>query len=374
MSVDQKQPIRVAHVIGKLNYAGVEAVINNYYRNIDHTKYQFDFIIDADGSSEPSREIIDLGARYIVVPPYQQFGHHMNALIRLFRENQYQIVHSSMNALSVFSLCAAAIAKVPVRICHNHSTSAPGEGKRTLIKNTLRPFAKIFPTHLCACSQVAGEWLYGKRTMEKGQVTIFNNAIDTKKYAFNPEIRKAVRAEFGFDQDTFVIGHVGRFCYQKNQEYLLDVFAEVHRNYPKSVLMMVGIGETQDKIRGIIHSLGLDEFVMITGARSDADRLYQAMDVFVLPSRYEGLPVVGVEAQCAGLPCFFSDQITNETLIIPEAQMLSPNDLPCNWAQEILKAKDKTRRNTVHEIAQAGFEITSAAKKLEKYYDNCLFS
>ena len=160
--------------------------------------------------------------------------------------------------------------------------------------------------------------------------------------------------------------------YLKNSKlYLVDVFAEVHRIYPKSVLMMVGIGETQDKIRGIIHSLGLDEFVMITGARSDADRLYQAMDVFVLPSRYEGLPVVGVEAQCAGLPCFFSDQITNETLIIPEAQMLSPNDLPCNWAQEILKAKDKTRRNTVHEIAQAGFEITSAAKKLEKYYDNC---
>ena len=370
MTDDQKQPIRVAHVIGKLNYAGVEAVINNYYRYIDRTKYQFDFIIDSDGNCEPSREMANLGARYFVVPPYQQqFDRHMNALIRLFRENQYQIVHSSMNALSVFSLCAAAIVKVPVRICHNHSTSAPGERKRNLIKNTLRPFAKIFPTHLCACSRVAGEWLYGKRTMEKGKVTIFNNAIDTKKYAFNPEIRKAVRAEFGFEQDTFVIGHVGRFCYQKNQEYLVDIFSELHRNYPKSILMMVGIGETQEKIK--IHSLGLDESVMITGARSDAERLYQAMDVFVLPSRYEGLPVVGIEAQCAGLPCFFSDQITNETLIIPEAQMLSPDDLPGNWAKEILKAKDKPRRNTIHEITQAGFDITSAAKKLENYYDNC---
>ena len=294
----------------------------------------------------------------------------MDALIRLFQENQYQIVHSNMNALSVFSLSAAAIAKVPVRICHNHSTSAPGEGMKNLIKHSLRPFAKVFPTHLCACCLAAGEWLYGKRTMEKGIVTIINNAIDTKKYAFDPYVRKEVRDELGFDQDTFVIGHVGRFCYQKNQEFLIDIFDEIHRKDPKAVLLLIGIGETQEKIRKKIHSLGLDGSVLITGARSDVDRLYQAMDVFVLPSHYEGLAVACIEAQCAGLPVIVSNAITQEVNITDRIQFLSLAS-SSEWCDAICSKRSYDRKPLSIPFDPA-YDINLQARKLEAYYDQVL--
>ena len=194
MSTENKsEPIRIAHVIGKLYAGGVESVIYNYYRHIDRTKYQFDFIIDADSKIDPPQEIMDLGARFYVVPPYQKLPQYMKELVRLFRENRYQIVHSSMNSLAVFSLCAAWIAGVPIRICHNHSRPGKGETKRNILKYSLRPFSKLFPTHLCACSRMAGEWLFGKRAMKRGKVTIFNNAIETEKFAFDPVVRNEVR-------------------------------------------------------------------------------------------------------------------------------------------------------------------------------------
>ena len=361
-------PIRVAQVIGKLKAAGVESVINNYYRHIDHNKYQFDYIIDSDSECEPPQELINMGARYYEVPPYQKLPQYMSALVKLFRENHYQIVHSNMNSLAVFSLCAAKIAGVPARICHSHSTAAPGETKKNILKYLLRPFAKVFPTHLCACSKLAGEWLYGKHAMEQGKVTIFNNAIDTKKFAFDPDVRVKVRKKFGLDEDAYVIGHVGRFCYQKNQEFLIDVFAEVHQQNPKAVLMLVGIGETVEMIREKVSHLGLSDSIIFTGARNDVHRLYQAMDIFVLPSRYEGLPVVGIEAQSAGLPVIFSDLITPEAKASPSVRFL-PIDSSQVWADEIRNTKSEIRN---HDAIDQKFNISVESSKLLSYYDKIL--
>ena len=224
---NESGPIRVAHVIGKLNAAGVEAVVNNYYRNIDHTKYQFDFIIDSDGACQPPQELIDMGARYYVVPPYQKLFQHIKALIKLFKENNYKIVHSGMNTLAPISMYCAWRAGIPVRINHNHSTAGKGEIKKNIMKYCLRPFAKCFATHYAACSRFAGEWLFGKKMVESGKVTIFNNAIDIEKFKFNEKVRTEVRNKLGIE-DKFVIGHVGRFEYQKNHEFLIDVFKTLH--------------------------------------------------------------------------------------------------------------------------------------------------
>lgn len=363
---NKKEPIRVAHVIGKLYAGGVESVIYNYYRHIDRTKYQFDFIIDADSKIDPPQEIIDLGARFYTVPPYQKLPQYMKELIRLFRENQYQIVHSSMNSLAVFSLCAAWIAGVPVRICHNHSTSAPGETKKNILKYMLRPFAKIFPTHLCACSRLAGEWLFGKRAMKQGRVTIFNNAIETEKFAFDPVVRDEVRKEFGIE-DKFVIGHVGRFCFQKNQEFLIDVFAQVHKDNSKAVLMLVGIGETQQMIRDRVEILRLSDAVIFTGTRSDVNRLYQAMDVFVFPSRYEGLGIAAVEAQCAGLTVIVSDCVPKEAKASKNILFLKLEN-PLSWVDAIdnITSSDRTAPIDVR------LDIKFEASKLQYYYDFAL--
>ena len=365
------KPIRVAHVIGKLNAAGVEAVVNNYYRNIDHSKYQFDYYIDADSNCEPPQELINMGARYFVIPPYQKLFQHIKVLTRLFKENEYQIVHSGMNTLAPISMYCAWKAGVPIRINHNHSTAGKGETKKNILKYCLRPFAKCFATDYCACSEYAGEWLFGKRMMKQGKVTVFKNAIDLDKFKYDEEVRTEVRKELGIT-DKFVVGHVGRFCYQKNHDFLVDVFNEVHKENKKSVLLLVGIGELQDKIKEKVRQLGLTESVIFLNARKDVHRLYQAMDVFVLPSRYEGLPVVGVEAQASGLPCVISDQMTKETVIIKETKVQSLFDGVDSWCKAILICKSNNRRCTKDDLTASGFDIKNESRTLESYYDKLL--
>ena len=247
--------VRVAQVVGKMNNAGVEAVVMNYYRHIDRSKIQFDFIVDEDSTYIPREEIESLDGRVYTVPPYQKLGKYISALKNLFKENHYKIVHSHINTLSVFPLYAAKKAGVPVRIAHSHSTAAPGEWKKDIVKYMLRPFAKVYATHYAACSKYAGEWLFGQKSMERGEVSIFNNAIDLGKFKYDEKVRNEVRKEIGLE-GKFVIGHVGRFCYQKNQEFLIDVFEEIYKRNPDAVLILVGDGPDRKKIEEKVKRLG----------------------------------------------------------------------------------------------------------------------
>ena len=355
--------MREAHVVGKMNNAGVEAVVMNYYRHIDRSKIQFDFIVDEDSTHIPREEIESLGGRIFIVPPYQKLNKYIPALIKLFKENKNKIVHSHINTLSVFPLYAAKKAGVPVRIAHSHSTAAPGEWKKNILKYTLRPFAKVYATHYAACSRYAGECLFGKRSMERGEVTIFNNAIDLDKFKYDENVRNEVRKELGLE-GKFVIGHVGRFCYQKNQEFLIDVFEEVYKQNSNAVLMLVGDGPDKEKIEEKVKNSYVSDCVLILGNRNDTDRLYQAMDVFVLPSRYEGLPVVGVEAQAAGLPCVLSDKMTEETKMTGNAEFQSIESDSKIWTLTILK---KQNNRNVNGLPQK-FDINCQAVNLENFY------
>ena len=364
--------VRVAHIIGKLNAGGVESVICNYYRHIDRSRFQFDFYFDADSVCRPRQELIGMGARYLAVPPCQRLPQYISTLTRLFRENQYQIVHSSMNTLSVFSLFAAWRAGVPVRICHNHSAgTGRGEAAKNLMKYALRPFAKAFATNYCACSERAGAWLFGRRSMERGEVTVFNNAIDAERFRFDPKVRAAVRRELDLD-GKFVVGHVGRFCPPKNHSFLLDVFAKVRAQRRDAVLLLVGDGDLAQAARDKARRLGLGAGVRFLGVRHDVDRLYQAMDVFALPSLYEGLPVVGVEAQAAGLPCVLSDAVTKETKLTDHVQFVPLNGKLEQWAGAILDCARLDRRDSSEEICRRGFDIALCAMELEKFYCSAL--
>ena len=358
------EPMRIAQIMGKMDNGGVEAVIMNYYRNIDRSKVQFDFIVDSDSKFIPRDEIESLGGRIYIVPPYQKLGKYIPALVKLFKQNNYQIVHSNINTLSVFPLFAAKKAGVPIRIAHSHSTAAKGETKKNILKYILRPFSKVFATHYVACSEYAGEWLFGKKATVSGKVTIFNNAIDLNKFKFDENVRNEVRKELGIE-DKFVIGHVGRFCFQKNQEFLIDIFEEVHRRDPNSVLLLIGDGEDREKIENRIKNM---YGVFLLGNRTDVDRLYQAMDVFVLPSQYEGLPVVGVEAQASGLPCILSDRMTSETKMSTNVCFLSIDKGVRIWTDEILKHKNNDRKKTADDIRENGFDISQQGNKLVDYY------
>ena len=360
-----EKPIRIAHVIGKLNAAGVEAAVNNYYRHIDHNKYQFDYFVDSDGECDPPQDIIDMGARYYVIPPYQKLFQHINTLTKLFGENEYKIVHSGMNTLAPISMYCAWRAGVPIRINHNHSTAGRGETKKNILKYLLRPFSKCFSTHYAACSKYAGEWLFGKKMVEDGEVTIFYNAIKVEDYTFDSNVRDQVRKELKID-DKFVIGHVGRFCYQKNQEFLIDVFRKVHDINPSSVLLLVGIGEQQKQIIEKVKELSLTGSVLFLGARKDVNRLYQAMDCFAFPSRYEGLGMVAVEAQCSGLQVIASKSVPLDAMVSDHIRFID-FDID-SWVRAINSLGIYDRNIQIDEK----YNIKIEAKKMEDFYSEAL--
>lgn len=365
----KKEPIRIAQIMGKWVGGGVEAVVMNYYRHIDREKIQFDFICDDDSTCIPKEEIESLGGKVILIPPYQKVLKYHKELKKILKDGQYKIVHSHINALSVFSLWAAKSAKVPVRIAHSHSTSNKKEWKKTLLKNLLRPFSKVFATDYFCCSELAGRWLFGNKTYDKGKVYLLNNAIDVDKFKYNEKVRKQKRKELNIKDNQLVIGHIGRFVQQKNHEFLIDIFNEIHKQNKNTILLLAGDGPLKEEIKIKVKELGLEKNVQFLGQRNDANELYQAFDAFVLPSLYEGLPVVGVEAQAAGLPCFFSTDMTKETKVLETTMFISTDTSAKEWAKAIFKdAKKYKKHDTKEEVSKCCFNIDIEAEKLEKKY------
>lgn len=367
--VKQKEPIRIAHIVGKWLGGGVEAVIMNYYRHIDRSKIQFDFICDSDSTNIPYEEIEKLGGKVIIVPPYQKVFKYIKELIKIFKENNYKIVHSHINTLSVFPLYAAKKAGVSVRIAHSHSTTNKKEWKKNLMKLVLRPFSKVFATDYFACSELAGRWLFGDKTFDEGKVYVLNNAIDLDKFKYDEKIRKSKRKELGIKDNEIVIGHIGRFVEQKNHRGLIDIFNEIHKLNNETVLILAGQGPLMEEMQEKVKSLDLENSVKFLGQRSDANELYQAFDVFLLPSLYEGLPVVGVEAQAAGLLCILSDDMTKETKVLETTEFLSLYTSPEVWANVVLQSYENyKRKDTIDEITKNNFNIKKEASKLENKY------
>lgn len=366
-----EEPIRVASVIGRYIGGGVEAVTINYYRNIDKNKVQLDFICDEDSTNIPYEEIERMGGKVIIIPSYSKPFKYHKALKRVLKEGNYKIIHSNINTLSVFSLFAAKCAGVPVRIAHSHSTTNKKEKKKNLMKQILRPFSKVFATDYMCCSELAGRWLFGNKEYDKGNVYLLNNAIDLDKFKYNESLRKKQRKELGIKDDTLVIGHIGRFVAQKNHDFLIDIFNEIHKKNNNSILLLAGQGPLMEDIKNKVKELNLDDNVKFLGQRNDANELYQAFDVFLLPSLYEGLPVVGVEAQAAGLLCYLSDDMTKETKVLDITKFMSLNNTPEEWADNILDDVKKYKRiDTSKEMTAKNFNIKEEAKKLEEYYLN----
>ena len=362
------EPIRVAQMMTDMNYGGVEMVVMNYYRHIDRTKVQFDFFA-LEGSAVPQREEIErLGGRVYIVPKYTHLSAYEKEIIQVFKQNQYKIVHSHMNTLSVFSLWGAKKAGIPNRIAHNHSTAGKGETKKNIIKYALRPFAKIYPTKLCACSRYAGEWLYGKNA----EFQVFNNAIDLSRYSYDPQKAAAVRKELGLE-DKFVVGHIGRFCYQKNHDFLIDIFNELHKQRQEAVLLLIGEGELEQDIRNKVKELGLTDSVRFMGKQKDTSEFYQAMDCFVLPSRYEGLGVVAIEAQACSVPVICSTAVPKDAKITSSVRFIGLDESCSNWADCVLDViKTQVKRNKREEVRKAGYDIEVEAQKLTDFYEELL--
>ncbi|WEV69115.1 glycosyltransferase family 1 protein [Bifidobacterium sp. ESL0775] len=369
-----KSPIRVMQVMGHMVGGGVEATIMNHYRFIDRSRVQFDFVIDSDSTLVPREEIESLGGRVFVVPPYKHLPQYMQACERLFRQEKPDIVHSNINALSVFPLAAAKKAGIEVRIAHSHSTANPKEHVKTIAKDILRPFSKVFPTDLAACSDDSAKWLFGEKAFREGRIHIIKNAIDLDKYKFDPLVRADMRRSLGVADDQLVIGQVGRFCFQKNQLFTIDVFARFIRMHPDALLVLVGDGELRGQIQQKIEALCLDDKVRILGHRDDVDMLYQAFDILMFPSNYEGLPLTAIEAQIADLPVVMSTKVSKEATII--SRLVDRVNLSCSskqWANECQKICDKSSEHirgdiVLSEFFKFGYDLRQSALDLERWY------
>lgn len=369
----KKDVVKIGMIMGKWVGGGVESVIMNYYRNIDRNKFQFDFICDSDSTDIPYDEIEKLGGRVIIVPPYQKLFSYLKELESIFKENNYKIVHSNINTLSVFPLYVAKKAGIPVRIAHSHSTTSPKEFKRNLLKNILKLFSKTFATDYFACSELAGRFQFGNKAFDEGKVTIINNAIDLEKYKYDEELRMKKRQELGISENTLVIGHIGRFVTVKNHSYLIDIFNEIQKLNNDSILLLAGQGPLENNIKSKVKELHLENKVKFLGQRSDVNELYQVFDVFLLPSLYEGLPVVGVEAQATGNFCILSDKMTKETKITDTTIFINIENDPIKWANKVINiSKLYHKKDVTEEITNTGFNIKKEAHKLEEEYEELL--
>lgn len=360
--------IRILQIVTTMNRGGLETMLMNYYRNIDRNQIQFDFLVHRDCESDYDQEIKNLGGKIYHMPKLVPWSkNYRKKLKEFFREHpEYKIVHVHQDCLSSVALQCAKECGIPVRIAHSHSSSQDKNLKYLIKRYYMKKIPK-YATYLFACSKTAGDWMF-----DGHRYHIIHNAIDVKKYDYNKETALEVRRQYHLKDSNIVVGHVGRFNIVKNHDFLIDIFTECLKINDKCRLLLVGDGEERKKIEQKVKELGIQDKVIFTGVRSDVEKLMQAMDIFVFPSVYEGLPVTMVEAQEAGLPCVISDQVSEECMITKNlVTRISLRVSPQKWARVILKNSQMGREDHSEEVRQAGYDINSEARKLQRFYLRC---
>lgn len=368
------EPVRVLHMLHSMNRGGAETMIMNYYRHIDRKKVQFDFLLTFQGKSDYEEEILALGGKIFHITPLtiKTMRAYLKDIERFLKEHpEYRIVHSHNSSKSVFPLRIAKKCGVPVRVSHSHNMFLGNSicSPKEILRKVLREPLKKVSTHNFACSKDAAIWLYGEKNWEEGKVKVLPNAIDVTNFSYNMDIRCAHRKQFNLE-NAFVVGHVGRFQKQKNHVFLLDIFAEIAKKQSNAYLVLVGDGPLRESMQKKAERLGITDRIIFTGVRGDVPELMQMMDTFVFPSLFEGLGIVLVEAQAAGLPCFTSKNVVPEEVKATKLlQFVSLDENAEHWANAVLKDKDKfIRADRTEEVKKAGYGIVEAAKKLQKFY------
>ena len=358
--MEKRKKIRVLQIVPNMRSAGIENFIMNLYRNIDLEKVQFDFLVHNKEKKDFDEEIEKMGGKIyrLSYKDDKNIFKYIRDLNRFFKEHkEYEIVHGQMQSMMPLYLYIAKKNGVPIRIAHAHNSHYEKSMKGILLHFFSR-FSKKYATDLWACSKNSGEYLFGKRKFE-----IIHNAIDMDKFQYNEEVREKVREKEGL-KEKFVIGHIGRFELQKNHEFLIDIFYELQKLMPNAVLLCFGCGGRQEQIKEKVKRLHIENKVYFKGVVSNTEEYYQGMDCFLLPSKYEGLPLVGVEAQVSGLPCFFSSTITKELELSKTAYFLDLALSPLEWAKFIQK-NDKVIRKTNYIDS---YDLCKESRRIAKKY------
>lgn len=361
----KRRPIRILQCVSNMDRAGIETMLMNFYRNMDRDKIQFDFLCNKSKPGDYDKEINMLGGKIYISPglnPFKWFK-YQKYMKELFKNHpEYKIIHCQNEAMGFPALYAAKKNGIPVRIAHSHNTVTRKDFKWP-IKILYKYLLRLVATDYVACSHAAGKYLFGK------DVKVINNAIDSEKFIYNETVRKKIRKQYDIE-NKFVIGHVGRFEPQKNHEFLIKLFNEYQKQDSTAVLLLIGTGSLENHIRDLVHKLNLQDKVIFTGSIPNVNEMYQAMDMFILPSFHEGLPVVGIEAQAAGLKCIFANTITKEVKITENTQFLSLKSDIIYWIKAINDCKNYKRKNMQKILVKEGYDIKNTAKNLEAFYFN----
>ena len=362
--------IHILQSVSNMDRGGIESMLMNYYRHLDRTRFQFDFLVNKKKPGFFDDEIRALGGRIFQSPGVapQSYPAYRRSMQQLLAQHpEIKVLHAHNEAMELYALKGAEKAGLQVRIAHAHNIWIVRD-----YKWPLKMFCKrLLPgaaTHLWACGRDAGIYYFGKAVWEhRGQ--IIPNAIEPETFRFDSAVRAEMRARYGLE-DRVVLGHVGRFDVRKNHERLLEIFAAFLQLEPRAMLVLIGTGRLEQAVRAQAQTLGITDHILFAGLQSNVADWYQLMDLFVMPSRFEGLPVVGIEAQAAGLGCVFSDAVPEEVLLSPHAIQIPLSASNADWAAGLQRMLQQPcdRSAGAALIRQAGYDINIAAARLQQQY------
>lgn len=363
-------------VVAPLGVGGISTLMLNIQKNIDRKKVNFDYLTLHD-RKEPQEDIaIEMGSiKYVAsadnvkMKPLRFFARLLQ-IKKICKSNNIKIMHNNDGTpKGVLNAIAAKAGGVEYITYHSHNGGTTESDFLSRFVNSIcRPLIPIVCNDLWACSTLAAEFTFPKYIAKHKKFRFVPNGVDLERFKFNSTVREETRLDMGLE-NKFVIGHVGRFNKQKNHEYLIDIFSAIHEKNADSVLLLIGEGETQTSIKDKVHKLGLDKSVFFYGISAHVAKLYNAMDVLLMPSIFEGLPVTGIEAQASGLPIVFSDVITREVAIAHNIDYVSLTQSPDVWADIVLKHRGEPRKDYCSELKKAGFEQKKMVHGFQSYYE-----
>lgn len=370
----ENQIIRILHVIGKMDCGGAETIIMNLYRRIDRTRFQFDFVVHSFEEGFFDQEIKSLGGRIYHVQKWngRNSFSYINYWKNFWREHpEYDIIHGHIASPAFIYMKMAKCAGIIV-VAHSHNTNYYRWTINSFAHRVLSFPIRMIANQFLACSAQAGIDRFGKKIVSSNRFHILYNGIDSERFAFNAEIRDAVRKKNHVSDDTIVVGHVGRFESQKNHVFLVELFYKITKENSNVALWLFGKGKEEEKIHKLVEERNLTNFVTFWGVSDEIHSFMQAMDIFVLPSYNEGFGIAAVEAQAAGLPCITSDYVPQEAdLGIGLMKRLPLQNGMDMWMEEILKTK-RERINTRQILEERGYDIETSTKWMEIFYTDIM--
>lgn len=354
--------IKVLELSASLDGGGVDRLLYDFCTRM-HDEFVFEFVVTAKDEGILERKLIQSGYKvYHIEEMSNNLGQYLKTLDRIIADGKYDIVHDHMNQASVGSMIIAKKNHIPVRIAHAHTCLCNETLAKKIRRLIMAYIATKMATDLCACSNMAGSWLWGNKNLNR--CFVLKNAINVQNFIYNEKIRGKIREKYGLN-DKIVIGHVARLSEEKNQLFILQILERILEKQEDVCLMLVGRGPMEGVLKAEIRRKNLEKNVILLGIRDDVNELLNAMDVFVLPSKYEGFPVTLVEAQANGIPLVISDVITKECVLADNVYRLSLDNSPSIWADEVMKAVGN-RRYDVGCVEE--YDINNVVKELENYY------